>query len=406
MKKILLPLTMFASLFSIGQAVTDQVSLQSGYTNQVFYSLENGEVSNITNDDWDLAFDLGGFGIGVRVNTQLGINVYTIENDTASWLTADTAGIATATPLLNSDEDWTVGALNQDVDPSNPSDVGWGIYNTITHHIIGNKIFALQYADGSVKKLWIKSVIGGDYIFRMANLDNSDDVTQTVVKANYTGKNLVYYSAATNTVIDREPLSADWDFVFTKYTTELSPGSPYNVTGVLTNKFTETYEATGDEASNLAFNSAYPFSSEINVIGYDWKSFSFGIGAFVLADSTAFFIKTEGGDYWKLIMTEFEGTSTGNVAFTKEKIGTASIAQNEAINLSVFPNPTTGNIRINSSEMIESINIYSTSGQLVYTAKNNELQADISIQELPEGVYVLRALTADGKATTQKIVKI
>ena len=39
-----------------GISQTQTVDLQPSYANQSFFSLENGEVSNIANTDWDLAF--------------------------------------------------------------------------------------------------------------------------------------------------------------------------------------------------------------------------------------------------------------------------------------------------------------------------------------------------------------
>ena len=37
-------------------AQTQTISLQPSYANQSFFSLENGEVANLDNTDWDLAF--------------------------------------------------------------------------------------------------------------------------------------------------------------------------------------------------------------------------------------------------------------------------------------------------------------------------------------------------------------
>lgn len=43
------------------QVVSEVVSIQPGYTNQVFYNMNSGELSNITHTDWDIAFQLRGF---------------------------------------------------------------------------------------------------------------------------------------------------------------------------------------------------------------------------------------------------------------------------------------------------------------------------------------------------------
>ena len=43
----------FCSYISKGQ--THSISLNNGYSNQSFFSLSNGEISNVSNDNWDLA---------------------------------------------------------------------------------------------------------------------------------------------------------------------------------------------------------------------------------------------------------------------------------------------------------------------------------------------------------------
>lgn len=406
MKKTILSICLLSGITSFGQVINDQVSVQPGYANQVYYSLENGEVANISNQDWDLAFDLGGFGTGIRANSQMGTNVFVADNDTTNWSTIDTSGIASWSPLYNSDMNWTAGALNADFDPSNQSDIGWGLYNSTTHHIIGNKIFVVQFLDGSIKKVWIQSLISGSYTFRIADLDNTNDITQVVTKNDYSDKNFIYYSIANNTILDREPVSADWDIVFTKYLGELAPGVHYGVTGGLTNYYTEVYEATGDIAGNLEFDNTYTFSSEINTIGYDWKSYSFSAGGYILADSTAYFIKTVQDDYWKVIFTGFEGSATGNIMFSKEKIGAASINNNNLVETNAYPNPTNGTLRISSSETLEIISLFNTSGQLIFSTNEINTVTDINLEHLPNGIYLLKTQTINGGIATEKIVKL
>ena len=60
----------------------------------------------------------------------------------------------------------------------------------------------------------IRSTWLGDYY---ANLDGTDEVSETVVCSDYTDKNFLYYSLHTGEVIDREPAAASWDILFTKY---------------------------------------------------------------------------------------------------------------------------------------------------------------------------------------------
>ncbi len=407
MKRILLSACLMSGVLSFGQVVSDQVSVQPGYTNQVYYSLENGEVSNISNLDWDLAFDVSGFGSAIRINGQLGNAIYVADTDTSNWMSVDTNGLASSwAPLHNSDKSWSGGALNADHDPSDATDLGWGLYNTITHHINGSKIFAVVLPNGSVKKLMIRSLVSGTYIFRIANLDNTDDFTQTIVKNDYSGKNFAYYSFANNTVSDREPGSGDWDIVFTKYIGELGPNVHYGVTGALTNNFVEVYQASGDDADDLAFDHAYQFETDINVIGYDWKTFSFGTGSFIITDSLAYFIETPHGDFWKVVMTGFGGSANGDIMFTKERIGTADVQENNTTQFTAYPNPTTGLFRIQSSETLSSVSVYNYEGQLIFMTNEVLNTTELSLENLPNGIYLLKTMAESGQIATQKIVKI
>ncbi|HRP61062.1 MAG TPA: hypothetical protein PK833_12370, partial [Vicingus sp.] len=44
------------------QPISDSTSMQASYTNQVFYSLDNGEISNVDNNNWSIAFSVSGTG--------------------------------------------------------------------------------------------------------------------------------------------------------------------------------------------------------------------------------------------------------------------------------------------------------------------------------------------------------
>lgn len=57
-KKLLLAI---ALPFAANAQVADMVSVNPGYTNQTFYSMQNGTVSSVVNTDWDLAFQVSGF---------------------------------------------------------------------------------------------------------------------------------------------------------------------------------------------------------------------------------------------------------------------------------------------------------------------------------------------------------
>lgn len=116
------PLFLFLLVFSaFGFAVDgnaqdreDSVQLGASYQYQSFYQLSFGERKQVSIQSWDLAFDVRAFGYTVRINDGAGAELYRYPyGDTGAWNSIDTAGIATWSPLYNSDTSWSVDAFNR-----------------------------------------------------------------------------------------------------------------------------------------------------------------------------------------------------------------------------------------------------------------------------------------------------
>jgi hypothetical protein len=75
-------------------------------------------------------------------------------------------------------------------------------------------------------------------------------------------------------------------------------------------------------------------------------------------------------------------------------VGTNEIEQEI---ISVFPNPTNSNLTIQTTEKIETVLIYNTSGTLVQT----EIKNNFSVENLPTGIYFLKIQTANGIGTSR-----
>jgi hypothetical protein len=67
----------------------------------------------------------------------------------------------------------------------------------------------------------------------------------------------------------------------------------------------------------------------------------------------------------------------------------------------VYPNPTEGFLKINSTEKINHILIYDTLGKVVYQKKSNELD----LSHLPKGLYFVQINTENNNILTRKILK-
>ena len=138
-------LALILSLFSINTYSQNQsVSLNQAYTQQSFYSMENGEILNISNEDWDIAFSTESFASTIRTNDGKGVELYTYQlGDTSSWNSIDNSVINNLTELMfNSDTSWEYGAF--DINQTGGFDYGWGIYNVQTHHLLGDSIFIIK----------------------------------------------------------------------------------------------------------------------------------------------------------------------------------------------------------------------------------------------------------------------
>ena len=85
----------------------------------------------------------------------------------------------------------------------------------------------------------------------------------------------------------------------------------------------------------------------------------------------------------------------GQTSFTK-------VEENEASAFAaIHPNPTTGIVRIEGENATE-VKVFNTLGQLVKTVQNTN---EVSLEGLPQGVYLLRVTLESGKTFSDKVVK-
>jgi alpha-tubulin suppressor-like RCC1 family protein len=81
--------------------------------------------------------------------------------------------------------------------------------------------------------------------------------------------------------------------------------------------------------------------------------------------------------------------------------GIKSIDGSDMIELSVFPNPSTGVYQINASTSIESVEVYNLLGEKIFGSSNN---TTIDISNQPTGSYFL-VLKANGNTYNQRLIK-
>ena len=405
---------LFFSIFSFllvqstfSQETTVNLSLDASYASQVYYKLNTKTQTSVAANSWDLAFfRASNFDHGIRVNDGIGIEVFEATNQATAWDTIDITNEAAWSKLYNSDTDRINGAFMQ-----GSATYGWGEYNTTTHHITGTIIYVLKYTDGSYKKFICEDFYGG-YTIKYASWDGSDwseDKSAVISNSNNSNTTYNYFSLQNDNEVIVEPAATDWDFVFTKYFTDVST-SKYNVTGVLSSDNITVATATGDATNSLSY------SEEINTIGYNWKSLNFTTLTYEVDSNLKFYVKDKDEKIYKLYFTEFEGSSTGNLAFNFEDVTeTLNIEEvGERITFGIYPNPVNFDKKINIVFDINKVNenenkieIYNVSGQKVLaTSITNSLgfyNKEINLSSLNSGIYMLK-FTSGNYQKTKKIV--
>ncbi len=402
-----------SSVFGQNKEYTiDTMSMSPGYTNDIFYSMSNGEVANVPRAGWDIAFYTNTMSAGIIINEGNGVELYSYpKGDTTAWANIDTVGLSTWTPLYNSPEYWEDGAFNRNA--TGHPDYGWGIYNMVTHSVIGDSIYIIKDEAGIYKKLWIvkKVSVENMYHIRYADIDGTNEMEKQIDAKLFLSKNFIYFSLSTGAEVDREP-NTEWDILFTKYIdlTETMSGemTEYLVTGATSNvnhrankyyPVPEDFEGWGSK----------PLDSLKNTIGYNWKSFDMSTFQWIVEDSTVFFVKSGEGDIYKLVFTYWQGASTGVFAINKKLVSIVGVGElNETGGtLSVYPNPASKmlNIKTNYDEsFIGNVVITDISGRQVYGSSFVK-ESSINVGELTQGIYFVTIYNDSYKHTQKLIIK-
>ena len=386
--------------------VSDSVSMGPGYQYDIFYNLNNGSKTAALINEWDLAFCINPMDVGIRINSINGVSLWTIPaTDTSGWATVDSAGYQSWPELHNTDSAMFAGAFNVSGTASQ-FDFSWGVYDFNTHEVIGDSLFLMKVTDPQgneyFKKLWIIKRADNsthDWVFRYANIDNTGDVTVTIPSTSYATKNFVYYSIINGNTVDREPGNPDWDMEFTRYTTDVGGGTYYPVAGVYSNYGVLVADVRPVDVASVTSDAPYLslYTDKMDEIGYDWKTFNLGTNSWDVEDSLLYFVRTNAGEVYKVVMTGFDGSVTGNIFFDKTLISTTGISETaDASSLHLYPNPAGDIAHIlytcSRQEKI-TIGIYDMNGKVAgnYNTDSAEGFHDfpVSVSHLNSGVYLV-----------------
>lgn len=403
----------FASLLFIaaGQVtaqtvIEDDVTMGAQYANDVFYSMENGTVGTAPRDNWDIAFKTTQIDATVIINDGSNVKLYTYPdgdiNDFDDVNNDDIADIENWKAQYNSVSEWVDGGAFNAYATEDIFDYGWGTYNMANHKVTGDSLYIIQLGDGSYKKLKLieKDAMPNIYRFAYANMDGTNLVEKSIEVNNYASKKYVYYSLATNEVLDREPVG-EYDMVFTKYISMIFDGTnyqPYPVTGVLLVEGAEASKYTEVDQATFKTYVKEDFEAVKNKIGHDWKTFNMGTYTYDVADDIVYFVLKDNIVH-KLYFTAFS-SAEGKTTLKKEDLGNVAVKEIKDSELfSTYPNPCNAYFNINTSSINREVNVkvIGSNGQVIeqklIPANSNETR--IETKSMPSGLYMI--LLEDGK---------
>lgn len=100
-------------------------------------------------------------------------------------------------------------------------------------------------------------------------------------------------------------------------------------------------------------------------------------------------------------------TSTGGEVYLDDVVFEAStlgIDDLKAYSFNYSPNPVNDIINLSASKTIDNITLYNTLGQKAFETKVNALRSNLSISELPTGIYIMQ-VTIEDAIGSYKIIK-
>ncbi|MFC2151600.1 HmuY family protein [Bacteroidota bacterium] len=292
----------------------ETLTMGAGYANDIYYSLSNGVIAEVSRTNWDIAFSVDAMSSSILINDGAGVVLKEhVTGTNWNWSDAvDTTGYYGLSKLFNSDENWEEAAFSQNA--TGHPNYGWGEYNMTSHDVEGITMYIIKLVSGDYKRIIIeaKSAMGQEYTFKYSDIDGTNEVSETISFAGV-NSNYIYYSIVNESVVDnREPDASTWDLLFTNY---VDNTIDYIVTGVKQNIDVLVIEEDGVLDLSKETYLDTDFDESITEIGYDWKDFNMGTFQYELDADRIYFVKDAKENVYKIVFTGYEGSSTGNMTF-------------------------------------------------------------------------------------------
>ncbi len=410
-KKLSIFSFLFLSISGLIAQEYDQISIGAEYVDQTYYSIKQGTIQSNDYRVWDISFSTQGLQDGgifineaAHLNADSQLELFHVPNgdynqnviiDLEAW-----------TQLYNPDQNWQTGAFNTIADENNPLDYGWGIYDPSSSVVSGRSLYVIKLRSNTYKKIFIES-LDSEYNFKYANLDGSGEQFISISKSDFVGKTVAHYSLENDQLVNIEPES--WDLLFTRYMDYVGDGNgtflDYSLTGVLSGVNVQVAQADGVNPSD-AMESDYIdlYTSQVDEIGYDWKSFNIGMLQWSIAEDRVYFVKNTDNNICKIAFVDFEGSMTGVTTITKEcniVADVTDVANSSLTSVNVFPNPASNYVDLAldfKSKTAGQISILDITGKahvsLPYVFNSGFQSTRIDLN-MPTGNYIILLETAD-----------
>lgn len=279
------------TLITKGDLFLSSVNMESDYKNQIWFDLgTNSIVKTNLRTDWDLAFDCSNSHYTVYLNTSLNASV-ALTNETDFMAVSSDAGLS----------------YRYEHQSGRPDSLAIGEISNQRNVFIINRGYSPSGTALGKWKMQITLVQDGAYHLTCARLNGSD--LQTAIISKQAAYNRVAYSFTSASELLIEPPKTDYDLCFTQYTHVFTdPPYPYSVNGVLINSFnTEVAEAFQTDFADIdeAFAATLVYSHDLDVIGYDWKSFNLQDNIYNVATTQNYLIRDADNNLFKLRFIDF-----------------------------------------------------------------------------------------------------
>lgn len=283
-----------------GDLEEGQAALGSYYENQVYFDLYNNEeVSSSSINDFDLSFESSGEGWIIRLNSA------------KFMLAGNSHDTVFAADLIPDSLD-----MKFDKSDGNPDSTAIGPWYEFTEDSSWSKreVYLLDLgSDNEGFSLGQKKVqfdmLGNDFQLHYANTDNTGDTLVIIIRDPAVDQ--VYYSFDKG-FVDIAPAPDRWSLLFSKYTTMLVTDEgedyPYLVVGLLLNP-NEVAAARDSIHDFMAMSrddiADLEFTSQADIIGYDWKYYNFDAGVYTIVPDMNYVIRDRDGFFYKLRFVDF-----------------------------------------------------------------------------------------------------